>query len=230
MRRIVASRKLLPSQDVWPVDPASGATPDGWSGWPDDKRFAIVLTHDVETSNGHAKCRDLVALERALGFRSAFNFVAERYPVSAGLRDYLAANGFEVGVHGLYHDGKKFKSRNIFDKRVPRINKYLKDWNATGFRSPSMYCNLDWLHDLDIKYDCSTFDTDPFEPQLTLQRLLTGADSLLAMRAIGQMVFPLSPLNQLEHGFKVLFPNWQQHLKKYPKLRYGNGRCFFPPI
>ncbi|MEN6421067.1 MAG: glycosyltransferase [Smithella sp.] len=28
-----------------------------------------------------------------------------------------------------------------------------------------MYHNLDWLHDLDIQYDASTFDTDPFEPQ-----------------------------------------------------------------
>ena len=34
-----------------------------------------------------------------------------------------------------------------------------------GFRSPCMYHNLDWLHDLHIKYDASTFDTDPFEPQ-----------------------------------------------------------------
>ena len=28
-----------------------------------------------------------------------------------------------------------------------------------------MLNNLDWLHDLDIAYDASTFDTDPFEPQ-----------------------------------------------------------------
>jgi len=28
-----------------------------------------------------------------------------------------------------------------------------------------MHHNLDWLHDLDIEYDASTFDTDPFEPQ-----------------------------------------------------------------
>jgi predicted glycosyltransferase len=28
-----------------------------------------------------------------------------------------------------------------------------------------MLHNLDWLHDLDIQYDASTFDTDPFEPQ-----------------------------------------------------------------
>jgi glycosyltransferase involved in cell wall biosynthesis len=28
-----------------------------------------------------------------------------------------------------------------------------------------MLRNLDWLHDLDVQYDASTFDTDPFEPQ-----------------------------------------------------------------
>jgi hypothetical protein len=28
-----------------------------------------------------------------------------------------------------------------------------------------MQHNLDWIHDLNIEYDASTFDTDPFEPQ-----------------------------------------------------------------
>jgi hypothetical protein len=28
-----------------------------------------------------------------------------------------------------------------------------------------MFHKLDWLHDLNIDYDSSTFDTDPFEPQ-----------------------------------------------------------------
>jgi hypothetical protein len=28
-----------------------------------------------------------------------------------------------------------------------------------------MLHKLDWLHELDIQYDASTFDTDPFEPQ-----------------------------------------------------------------
>jgi hypothetical protein len=28
-----------------------------------------------------------------------------------------------------------------------------------------MLHNLEWLHDLNAKYDASTFDTDPFEPQ-----------------------------------------------------------------
>lgn len=36
---------------------------------------------------------------------------------------------------------------------------------AVGFRSGFMLRQLDWLHDLNVLYDTSTFDTDPFEPQ-----------------------------------------------------------------
>ena len=165
LRRVIASHKLKSSAISWPIYPGSGIAPIGWPGWPENKKFALVLTHDIETMKGQSRCFELARLERDMGFRSAFNFVAERYRVSSDLRNILAADGFEVGLHGLYHDGKKFKSREIFQKRVPKLNHYLQEWNASGFRSPAMYCNLDWIHDLNIKYDCSTFDTDPFEPQ-----------------------------------------------------------------
>jgi len=41
----------------------------------------------------------------------------------------------------------------------------LKEWGASGFRAAFMHHNLAWFRALDIRYDCSTFDTDPFEPQ-----------------------------------------------------------------
>jgi hypothetical protein len=81
------------------------------------------------------------------------------------LRTYLVVNGFEVGIHGCYHDGKKFDSKEIFLERAAIINRHLKEWNSHGFRAPAMQCNLDWIGDLDIEYDLSTFDTDPFETQ-----------------------------------------------------------------
>ena len=104
-------------------------------------------------------------LEAKFGFRSSFNFVPEGYETPKELRDELARNGFEVGVHGLKHDGKLYNSREIFRERAQRINHYLKEWKAVGFRSPFMHHNLEWIHDLNIQYDASTFDTDPFEPQ-----------------------------------------------------------------
>ena len=165
LRRFVALRKRNLCGHIWPIDYAANKKPIGWSGWPNNKRFALVLTHDVDTAAGQEKCHRLATLENNLGFRSSFNFVPERYTVTPELRDYLSGNGFEVGVHGLLHDGKLYQSRKLFLNRATHINQYLEEWEAVGFRSPAMHHNLDWIHDLDIEYDASTFDTDPFEPQ-----------------------------------------------------------------
>lgn len=163
-RKLIAYKRALLS-GVWPIDPKAASEPSGWKGWPDDKEFAVILTHDVESAPGQEKVWQLMKLEKELGFRSSYNFVPERYQVSAELRNHLHDNGFEVGVHGLNHDGKLYRSKEIFNKRAKKINHYLQQWNAVGFRSPAMHHNLDWLHAVDIKYDLSTFDTDPFEPQ-----------------------------------------------------------------
>jgi peptidoglycan/xylan/chitin deacetylase (PgdA/CDA1 family) len=164
-RRQIVLRKLKACTGFWPIDDKAKHPPTGWQGWPDNKRFAIVLTHDVDTAKGQEKSRQLMELEKELGFRSVFNFVPERYNVSSALRNYLTENGFEVGVHGLNHDGKLYSSREVFQERALRINEYLKEWQSSGFRSPAMHHNLEWIHDLNIEYDASTFDTDPFEPQ-----------------------------------------------------------------
>jgi hypothetical protein len=165
LRRKIVLRKRLLFANIWPIDEKASRPPDGWLGWPEKKQFALVLTHDVDTAKGQERCRDLMLLEEGLGFRSSFNFVPERYKVSLDLRNYLVSHGFEVGVHGLNHDGKLYKSREVFEERAIRINQYLKEWRSVGFRSPAMHHNLEWLHDLKIEYDASTFDTDPFEPQ-----------------------------------------------------------------
>ena len=146
--------------------PGTERLPEGWPGWPEGKQFALLLTHDVEGPGGLEKCRQLMQLEKRLGFRSSFNFIPEGdYQVSPELREELRQHGFEVGVHDLEHDGKLYRGRQDFARKAERINRHLKEWGAVGFRSGFMLRNLDWLHDLNIQYDTSTFDTDPFEPQ-----------------------------------------------------------------
>jgi hypothetical protein len=165
IRRRVIFYKRSKYSDVWPINEHAGKPPERWPGWPEGKKFALVLTHDVETAEGQERCIQLAMLEERLGFRSSFNFVAEGYPVSAELRGYLKKRGFEVGVHGLIHNGNPFRSKEVFQKQAAKINEYLKEWESSGFRSPCMYHNLDWIGELNIDYDASTFDTDPFEPQ-----------------------------------------------------------------
>src|SRR3984893_10803709 len=166
LRRRWARARRNAYADVWPIDEKAGAIPPGWPGWPGGKRFALILTHDVEGNKGLSRVERLMNLESKQGFRSSFNFVPEgEYRVPFALRQKLDEAGFEVGIHGLEHDGKLYASKAGFASKAARIKQYVKEWKAYGFRSPLMQHRLAWLHQLGVDYDASTFDTDPFEPE-----------------------------------------------------------------
>jgi peptidoglycan/xylan/chitin deacetylase (PgdA/CDA1 family) len=131
--------------------------------WPDDAKFAFVLTHDVETAEGMRRIGRIADLEEELGFRSSWNVVPHKYPVDFGILRELAGRGFEIGVHGYNHDGKLFANRSVFGRRVLPINTALESFGAVGFRAPMVHRNLAWLQALDIEYDASCFDADPFQ-------------------------------------------------------------------
>ena len=166
IRRVFGKRARRTTAGVWPIKEAAGRKPDGWPGWPDGKQFALVLTHDVEGPRGVERVRQVAELEMACGFRSSFNFVPQgNYAIPPDLRAWLVDHGFEVGVQDLRHDARLYRSRDHFRQSAREINQYLHEWKAVGFRSAYMFHDLEWLQDLDVLYDSSTFDSDPFEPQ-----------------------------------------------------------------
>jgi hypothetical protein len=132
--------------------------------WPNGKRFAFVLTHDVEGEEGIQFIEQVADLEESLGFRSSINFVPLGYHIPPALLQSLKDRGFEIGIHGLKHNGKLFSSERNFMKQANSINNYLKEFNSRGFRSPLMHRQPEWLQALEIDYDLSFFDTDPYEP------------------------------------------------------------------
>jgi peptidoglycan/xylan/chitin deacetylase (PgdA/CDA1 family) len=165
LRRAIVMRKRVKYGTTWPITASAATAPRGWTGWPNGKSFAFILTHDVDKARGLARCGLLADIEEGLGFRSSFNFVAEDYKVTSSQRAYLRDRGFEVGLHGIKHNGNPFRSQKTMRIQVPKINRYLNEWDSVGFRCPSMFHDLECIGNLDILYDSSTFDTDPFEPQ-----------------------------------------------------------------
>jgi len=133
--------------------------------WPGDRRFALVLTHDVDSAEGFARIESVARVERDLGFRSAWFIVPELYRVDWDYLARLVEDGFEIGIHGLKHDGRLFESREIFASRLSRINEHVRRAGAVGFRSPATLRRPEWLREVAVEYDASYFDTDPFEPQ-----------------------------------------------------------------
>jgi hypothetical protein len=165
LRQKMASYKKWKHSDVWPINHDCAQPPKNWKGWPNNKKFLLILSHDVDTQKGHDNALKLLEIEKKLNFKSSFNFVPERYNVNLNIIEQIKNEGFGIGLHGLRHDGKLFSSKKIFDERSKRINSYLKVWGTKGFTAPSMISKLDWMHILKIDYSTSTFDTDPIEPQ-----------------------------------------------------------------
>jgi len=142
----------------------NGEIPFIWF-WPQGIRFAFVITHDVETQKGLRNIERICEVEKEYGFRSSWNFVPERYFVDSRLLERLVNDGFEIGIHGLKHDGKLFNSKKSFDERMKKIKKYAREWGAVGFRSPATQRNPSWMKNIPFEYDSSFPDTDPYEPQ-----------------------------------------------------------------
>jgi len=181
MRRRYAKRQARTEFPRWPIEPLlvdrrsaelraeldrrGVARMPTVADWPEGKRFAAILTHDVEGPAGVANVRKVLEIERRHGFISSWNFVAEWYPIPDGLLDEVRAAGCEVGLHGIKHDCKLFESRARFESELPAIHRYLAEWDAVGFRSPATHRNADWMPELESLYDTSFPDTDPFEPQ-----------------------------------------------------------------
>jgi hypothetical protein len=181
MRRRYAQVQALPKFPGWPVEPLFANKMDAyftwllreggcesvhWIGfWPEGKRFAFAITHDVEWEDGLRTCPDLQELEVRKGYVSSWNLVAEWYPIDWHIVQGLRQNGGEIGIHGLKHDAKTFKTREIFEERKRKIHDYMRKWNVVGFRSPSTLRNVEWMKELEFEYDSSIPDTDPYEPQ-----------------------------------------------------------------
>ncbi|WP_412538939.1 hypothetical protein R8Z50_24170 [Longispora sp. K20-0274] len=178
-RRLFARLHHAPEFPAWPVETALhdlqdrlfallvdvAGEPVPWLDlWPAGHTWAVVLTHDVETAAG---CRDLHLLrdiEREHGHTSEWNFVPLRYRVGDDVLAGLRAEGCEIGVHGVRHDGRDLGSRRLLRRRLPVMREYAARWGAVGFRSPATQRTWDWMPLLGFDYDMSYHDTAPYEP------------------------------------------------------------------
>ena len=132
--------------------------------YPQNYTSAVILTHDVEEQTGFNYIPKVIELEEKYNFKSSWNIVPYKYKIDEGIIKQIENAGHEIGIHGYNHDGRLYYSKEIFNKRSILINEAIKKYNAVGFRSPQVHRNLEWLQQLNVEYDASCFDYDPYQP------------------------------------------------------------------
>ncbi|MBN1384077.1 MAG: polysaccharide deacetylase family protein [Elusimicrobia bacterium] len=132
--------------------------------WPDGKKFAVALTHDVDTdwlfrNNNY---RAIADIENKYGIKSAWLFVSNTYEFDTRIMEKLRKNGHEIGFHSDNHDSKfAFLDQAEMDRRLNNSSWFFDKYNVKGFRSPAFLHTYKMYKGLSryISYDCSYWDT-----------------------------------------------------------------------
>lgn len=123
----------------------------------------LMLTHDVETKYGFAWIERIAKIEEKFGFRSLWNIVPKRYHINKNILYNLLKHDNEIGMHGIWHNGKEaFLSEKQLRDEFSNLKSFKEEFKINGYRSPAwlrtkkMY---DVLSDY-FAYDLSCLDND----------------------------------------------------------------------
>ncbi len=133
--------------------------------WPNGKKFAVVLTHDVDTKEGLKDLEMFSKIEEQAGFRSTCFIVGNYYKKDYKQLDKLVANGHEIGLHGYCHDNKlAYLPIKMIEERINECMAFIKKYDIKGFRSPSLLNskNLEKVLQRYFLYDSTTPTTEKF--------------------------------------------------------------------
>lgn len=161
----------------WPIEPSvetlryvylkcirlAGNTGKTKPFWPNKKRYAVILTHDIETKKGFKKIDDFIALEKKYGVQSCINLLGGGYGIP--IKDYKKFDSlkFEFGMHGYDHSNKLIFLKKHKILKLLWWDYTIQKWmNLTGFRSPSLLRSPKLFEVLEpmFKWDSSCIDTE----------------------------------------------------------------------
>lgn len=126
--------------------------------WPRGATCSIVLTHDVRNSGDFAQIEAITKLEGEYGFRSAWYLPLEDVECNWRQIEALRARCVEFGIRGCW-TRKELEIRRL----KPRLEGTVRDHQLKGLRVTSACRDLGLIEDLNVNFDSSFCDTDPFE-------------------------------------------------------------------
>lgn len=189
--------------------------------WPHNKKYALCITHDVETYNGLKNSLNLKNVERRCGVKSTWNILTRRYPLDLGILAQLAKDG-EIGAHGTKHDGKLLSlNKTRIVKRIEECRKILTKVThvkVDGFRTPLLQHShkiIEAASEANYLYTSTSPTWEPKHPT-TLQENGIGTTFPLIFNGIVEIPVTLPQDQQLLH---ILKKSPKECLESWEKLR-----------
>lgn len=182
--RIGLGRRLAQGQPGTSADSAGGP-------WPGGKRYALCVTHDVDTRRGLKPAARQLDTEAALGLRPTFFLVGDHYRWDPGLCSAIQNAGGEIGLHGVSHDNRiAFLDPDAIRRRLDRSRALIEAWAIRGFRSPSLLVTPGLLQVVGerFQWDSSSIDTD----RDTIMGPRRGCGTVFPHRRNGVMELPVT--------------------------------------
>lgn len=186
-------RRTFPIDDLADkLDPSTEEKREFWQ-----KDFGVIMTHDVDTREGYEYgLSRFVEIERAEDMVSTFNIVPRslEYEVDQDLITSLLRDGFDIGMHGLHHDGKfAFLSDESQRARIFKSVERAKELGlpSLGYRAPWLHRTrmmIRYLSEAGFEWDSSFPDTD----DSTIGYACTGS----------RTVFPFYPMYKEDRVWK----------------------------
>lgn len=113
------------------------------SFWPSGKRYAVILTHDVDSEWGFDDPHGIRAfeeIERRYNLRSAWMVTSSIEEAGRPCLKNLVDTGHEIGFHGTRHDHRlAFLSEKEMEKEFRQAAPFLEAYRPQGFRSPGYH-------------------------------------------------------------------------------------------
>jgi peptidoglycan/xylan/chitin deacetylase (PgdA/CDA1 family) len=172
------------------------------------KRFACVITHDVETRDGLQKAGRFIRLEEKYNVPSAWYVPSKHYRLDLEKIRELANHG-EVGAHDTKHDGKlnRLPKQKIVE-RLKEAKQTLEEaahCSIMGFRAPLLQHNCDIiqaLHESGYAYDTSIPTWEPKHP-FTMRPHGIGTIYPLTLNGIIEIPVTMPQDHQMIHSLGI---------------------------
>lgn len=125
--------------------------------WPDNKKFCVIISHDIDTVDGVRGAEKIAALESARGVTSCWCVPYSVMVKNRSFIDKLINDGHEVAVHGYNHDNRiaHIPEREM-NERIRLCADAAREIGANGFRSPSLIVSDELYSALQGKFSWSS--------------------------------------------------------------------------